>query len=180
MQDEVNSKVVALSVRVGSTGAKMSAHLLRLAMKKFLEEGQRHRTVKKEPIHGKQTVRELMKQDTALTNIEITDQNIKSFERVARKYNIDFALKKDKSADPPRYLVFFKGRDVDVMTAAFKEYSAKELARVKKPSVRKDRACAETTTAISSTAAYSRLPPIRLISVSAKDVPTAVLSAQFP
>ena len=101
MQDEVNSKVVALSVRVGSTGAKMSAHLLRLAMKKFLEEGQRHRTVKKEPIHGKQTVRELMKQDTALTNIEITDQNIKSFERVARKYNIDFALKKDKSADPP-------------------------------------------------------------------------------
>lgn len=137
MQDEVNSKVVALSVRVGSTGAKMSAHLLRLAMKKFLEEGQKHRTVKKEPTHGKQTVRELMKQDTALTNIEITDQNIKSFERVARKYNIDFALKKDKSADPPRYLVFFKGRDVDVMTAAFKEYSAKALAREKKPSVRK-------------------------------------------
>ena len=137
MQDEVNSKVVALSVRVGSTGAKMSAHLLRLAMKKFLEEGQRHRTAKKEPTHGKQTVRELMKQDTALTNIEITDQNIKSFERVARKYNIDFALKKDKSADPPRYLVFFKGRDVDVMTAAFKEYSAKELERDKKPSVRK-------------------------------------------
>ena len=32
MQDEVNSKVVALSVRVGSTGAKMSAHLLRERM----------------------------------------------------------------------------------------------------------------------------------------------------
>ena len=137
MQDEVNSKVVALSVRVGSTGAKMSAKLLRLAMKKFLEDKQKHRATSKEPTHGKQTIRELMKQDTGLTNIEITDQNIKSFERVAKKYNIDFALKKDKSSDPPRYLVFFKARDVDVMTAAFKEYTEKELHKDKKPSVRK-------------------------------------------
>ena len=37
----------------------------------------------------------------------------------------------------PRYLVFFKARDVDVMTAAFKEYSAKDLAKSKKPSLRK-------------------------------------------
>ena len=56
---------------------------------------------------------------------------------MARKYNIDFALKKDKSADPPRYMVFFKARDVDIMNAAFREYSAKELAKGKKPSIRK-------------------------------------------
>ena len=78
-----------------------------------------------------------MKQDAGLTNIEVTDQNIKSFERVAKKYNIDFALKKEKSADPPRYLVFFKARDVDVMTAAFKEYSEKELMKNERPSIRK-------------------------------------------
>ena len=46
-------------------------------------------------------------------------------------------MKKDKSVDPPRYLVFFKARDVDVMTAAFKEFSAKELVKAKKPSIRK-------------------------------------------
>ena len=78
-----------------------------------------------------------MKQNTGLTNIEITDQNIKSFERTARKYGIDFALKKDKTASPPRYLVFFKAQDVDVMTAAFKEFSAKSLEKSKKPSIRK-------------------------------------------
>jgi len=37
---------------------------------------------------------------------------------VARKYSIDYSLKKDKSVDPPKYLVFFRAKDVDVMTAA--------------------------------------------------------------
>ena len=38
----------------------------------------------------------------------------------------------------PRYLVFFKGRDADVITAAFREFSAKNLEKEKKPSIRKE------------------------------------------
>ena len=34
-------------------------------------------------------------------------------------------------------MVFFKGRDADVLTAAFKEFTAKNLEREKKPSIRK-------------------------------------------
>ena len=34
------------------------------------------------------------------------------------------------------YLVFFKGRDVDVMTAAFKEFSAKTVKQKEQPSIR--------------------------------------------
>lgn len=41
-----------------------------------------------------------------MSNIEVTDKNIKSFEKVARKYGVDFAIKKDKSVTPPKYLVF--------------------------------------------------------------------------
>ena len=41
------------------------------------------------------------------------------------------------------YLVFFKGRDADVMTAAFQEFSAKKLNREKKPSIRKALAAAK-------------------------------------
>ena len=41
------------------------------------------------------------------------------------------------NADPPRYYVFFKARDADVMTAAFKEYTGQSLNKDKKPSVRK-------------------------------------------
>ena len=71
---------------------------------------------------------------TGVSNIEITDANIKAFESTAKKYGIDFALKK---ADD-RYLVFFKGRDADVLTAAFREFSKKKLDKERKPSVRHD------------------------------------------
>ena len=145
MQDEVNSKVVALSIRVTSKGLHLTKEVLQAAMRKWLRSRERSKNIKvqkklqksREPTHGKQTVAELMKQNQGLTNIEITNQNIKSFERVANKYNIDYSLKKEKGSDPPKYVVFFKARDVDVMTHAFKEYSAKELTKSKRPSIRK-------------------------------------------
>ena len=70
-----------------------------------------------------------MKHNTGDSNLEITNYNIRAFSATAKKYGIDFALKKDSSTQPPRYLVFFKGRDADVMTAAFKEFSAKQLSQ---------------------------------------------------
>ena len=78
-----------------------------------------------------------MKQNTGVSSMEITDANIKAFEPIAKKYGLDYSLKKVKGEEPPRYLVFFKGRDVDVMTEAFKEFAAKKLTREKKPSIRK-------------------------------------------
>lgn len=72
-----------------------------------------------------------------MTSIEISDKNIKTFERVARKYGIDFALKKDKSCKPPKYYVFFKGRDMDAMTMAFKEYVASNNRKRKALGIKK-------------------------------------------
>ena len=60
---------------------------------------------------GKQSVKELVGQGAGVTNIEISDKNIKSFESIARKYGVDFAVKKDNTEKPPKYLVFFKGRE---------------------------------------------------------------------
>jgi hypothetical protein len=92
---------------------------------------------KTQPKQGKQTMKQLMRKNTQITNIEVTDGNIKSFERIARKYGIDFSLKKDASEQPPKYIIFFKAKDVDVMTAAFKEYTANDLKKTNKPSLRK-------------------------------------------
>lgn len=130
MQDEVNNKTIALAIRSG----KMTAEVLEKALKKLLAELQKEKQPK--IYHGKQSISHLVRQNTAINNIEVTDGNIKSFERTARKYGIDFALKKDVSASPPRYLVFFKGRDVDVLTQAFKEFTAKTV-KDNKPSLRK-------------------------------------------
>jgi hypothetical protein len=83
--------------------------------------------------HGKQSVKSLTKQGASLTNIEITGDNIGSFSRIARKYKVDFALKRDDSESPPKWLVFFKAKDADALTAAFKEYSKVTLKVKEKP-----------------------------------------------
>ena len=132
MQEEITQKTLALCVETG----KMTAQLLQQAMKKVLADMEKH---KKNPQlhHGKQTLRQLMKHNTGVSNIEITDQNIRAFASTAKKYGLDFALKKDTSGEHTRYLVFFKGRDADVITAAFREFSAKKLDREKRPSIRR-------------------------------------------
>ena len=131
MQDEVNEKTIALYIKTG----KLTAQTLQKAMKAILSKGKKQ--LAKQP-QGKQSLKQLMKQNAGVSNIEITEGNIKAFESTAKKYGIDFALKKDSTEIPPRYLVFFKGRDADVLTAAFREFSKKKLDKERKPSVRRD------------------------------------------
>ena len=130
MQEETNEKTIALYIKTG----KLTAQQLQKAMKLLL--AQMKKQTGKAP-HGKQTLKQLMKQNAGVSNIEITKDNIKAFESTAKKYGIDFALKKDSTETPPRYLVFFKGRDADALTAAFKEFSAKKLTQEQKPPIRK-------------------------------------------
>lgn len=129
LQEEITQKTLALCVETG----KMTAQLLQQAMKKVLADMENDPPLR----HGKQTLRQLMKHNTGVSNIEITDQNIRAFSSTAKKYGLDFALKKDTSGEHTRYLVFFKGRDADVITAAFREFSAKNLSREKAPSIRR-------------------------------------------
>lgn len=130
MQEEVTQKTMALAI----TTTKLTASALAKALKKFLEAQKNKR---QELPKGKQTLKNLMKHNTGISNLEITNDNIKAFSSTAKKYGIDFSLKKDSTTEPPRYLVFFKGRDADVMTAAFQEFTTKSLSREKKPSIRK-------------------------------------------
>lgn len=113
----------------------MTANVLKAAISKYL--AYRKEKAKQGPVKpcGKQSVKQLVGQDQGVANIEITDKNIKDFERIARKYGVDFALKKDKTGEIPKYLVFFKARDGDALTAAFKEYTAKTDRKKERPSV---------------------------------------------
>ena len=104
MQEEVTRGAVTLIV----DGAKLSEQVLEKAVKKFLEEIQKSQ--KPKIYRGRQSLKQLASQNASLANIEISDKNIKAFSRVAKKYHVDFALKKDTAAEQPRYLVFFKSR----------------------------------------------------------------------
>ncbi len=120
MEEEVTQKTIAFSVR----RTKLTADVLKDILKKFLNEQRKNNT---NPYSkGKQTLKELMAHNTGVSNIEINDTNIKAFERVAKKYGIDFAVKKEQSGNPPKYLVFFKGRDTEVLNQAFKEFVGNE------------------------------------------------------
>ena len=118
MQEEVTRGAVTLIV----DGAKLSEQVFEKAVKKFLEEIQKSQ--KPKIYRGRQSLKQLASQNAGLANIEISDKNIKAFSRVAKKYHVDFALKKDTAAEQPRYLVFFKSRDADAITAAFQELAS--------------------------------------------------------
>ena len=138
MQDEVNEKTMALCIK----GGKISAQLLKAALTKLLAEIEKKQQSKKmggqnRCKRGKQSIKNLQQSGAQLTNIVVTDNNIKSFDRVARKYGIDYSLKKAEKEGKTEYLVFFKAKDVDVMTAAFKEYTGVSLKKEQRQSIRK-------------------------------------------
>ena len=132
MQEEVENRTVTLVI----SAVKLTGRELKAALGKYLasRKAQKQGKVEKKPI-GKQTVKQLVGQNQGVSNIEVTESNIKGFDRVARKYGVDYAIKKDKSGEIPKYLVFFKARDADALTAAFTAYSGKKAKNKDKPSV---------------------------------------------
>ena len=141
MQEEVENRTLTLVV----SGTKFTGRMFKAAISKYMAhrkekklEKQRSRDAPVVPHdapvipHGKQTVKQLVGQNQGISNIEITDPSIKEFEKIARKYGVDYAVKKDRSSSPPKYLIFFKGRDADALTAAFTEYTNKKVKKATK------------------------------------------------
>lgn len=130
MQEEVEQKTVTLVVNT----AKLTERELEKALTKLLAQmkaERQHKSVNEK--HGRMTVKQLAKQNRGMQSIPLSDDNIGSFSRVARKYGIDFAPFKVKGEN--KYMIFFKAADKDAMTAAFTEYTGRMVKREKKPSV---------------------------------------------
>lgn len=84
-----------------------------------------HRT--RQTPHGRQTVKQLMRHGVSTNSLELSGDT-KAFDRVARKWNVDYAFYK---TGPDKYLLFFKAGQADAMTACFSEYSRKVLNKSK-------------------------------------------------
>ena len=134
MQEEVENRTLTLIV----SGTKFTGRLFKAAVSKYMahrkEKKLEKRRSRDSPVtpRGKQTVKQLIGQNQGVSNIEINDPSIRDFERIARKYGVDYAVKKDRSASPPKYLIFFKARDADALTAAFTEYTSKKVKKAEK------------------------------------------------
>ena len=137
MQEEVENRTLTLVV----SGTKFTGRMFKAAISKYMAhrkekklEKQRSRDAPVIP-HGKQTVKQLVGQNQGISNIEITDPSIKEFEKIARKYGVDYAITKDQNVIPPKYTVFFKAKDADALTSAFEEFTNRKLKAKEKPSV---------------------------------------------
>ena len=135
MQEEVDSRTVALVINT----TKLTGRVFIAAIRKFLEHQSARKKQKSTVIpHGKQSVKQLIGQNQGVTSIESNDPDIKAFEKVARKYGVDYAIKKVKDdSGKHKYVIFFKGRDNDAITAAFREYTVKSMEKAKKLSILK-------------------------------------------
>ena len=133
MQEEIENRTVNLAI---STTKLTARGIIRLAAKglAYIKRKSREAALKNEKPDGRQTIQQLIGQNPGVTNIDISQTDLKGFEKYARQYGVDYAITKDKSVFPPKYLVFFKARDADAMTAAFNAYSAEVLAKSKRPS----------------------------------------------
>lgn len=128
MNEEVSRETVRFAIRTGKITARVLVKAFRAAAKFFKKMRTRKKTnnINSPFKRGKQTVKQLLDQGQGATSMEIADEGVKEFLKIARKYGVDYAIVKDKEGDPPKYTIFFKAKDVDVITAILKEYAAKE------------------------------------------------------
>lgn len=121
MQEEIENRTVNLAIST----TRLSFRTLISAGRAYMNHRYRVNAAKKngkeERPEGKQSIQELIGQNQGVSSIPIANTDIRDFEPIARKY-----------------LVFFKARDADAMTAAFDEYSNKKLRTQERPSVLKE------------------------------------------
>ena len=127
MQEEISSRAVTLIIETG----KLTTHVLQKAIR---ESYHLSKNINEHTPKGRQSLSKLKAQGVTLSNVEITKANIKSFDTVAKKFHIDYALMKQEGSN--RYYVFFKGADAEVLEAAFREYAKKEFHLEEKGSLR--------------------------------------------
>ena len=130
MQEEVENKTVNLAV----TTTKLSAKVLWRALNQYVNKLKTKvaTTIPKyedTPTTGKQSVKELIGQNQGVSTMPIGETGLMNFQRIAKKYGVDFAVVKDKTTKPMKYTIFFKARDADAITQVLQEYSAKQLKK---------------------------------------------------
>ena len=127
MQEELEQRTVSVTVQA----AKLSGRVLKAAIAAALRKMEQERNT---PKVGRNTMKRLAGRDGGMNTIEVSGR-IRSFERYARKHQVRYHIEKEVGVDPPRWTVYFKANQADTLTAAFKEYTKKDLSRESRPSM---------------------------------------------
>ena len=115
VNEEISEKTVRIFVRV----TELSAREIEKYLSKYLSEQKQKRANKavEKKTTGKQTVKQLIGQNQGVSSLPVGETGLKDFERIAKKYGVDFAIVKDKTTTPKKYMVFFKMEKTYMMCA---------------------------------------------------------------
>jgi hypothetical protein len=139
MQEEIVEKSVAIGFQVANLTTTAILKALEALTKKLekkpdeITPGQSKTPAEPELKHGKQTLKNLHKHNEGLSTIELTDPNLRDLYKSMKKADIDFSCVKDGKG---KYTLFFKGKNADEMTSAFKRYTEKTVARADKKAIK--------------------------------------------
>ena len=128
IDEDVSRRTIAVSIKATKLTGRVLAQACLAVGRKIKKTYRARQTSRDTPVipHGKQTVRQLMGHGAATNSIEV--ESPKDFDRVARKWNVDYAFYK---TGPDKYLLFFKSGQADAITACFSEYSRRVMKRSK-------------------------------------------------
>lgn len=128
---ESAEKTVRIAVRVSQPSLKLFLRALKISVGKSSEAvGE-----KLHPTKGKQSVKTLIRQGQGVSSIPLAEKGLKDFNKIAGKYGVDFAVVKDSKSEPAVYTIFFKAKDMDVITRILQDYSAKQVKQPDRKSV---------------------------------------------
>lgn len=127
MQEEIEQRTISVSVQAAKLSGRVLISAIAAVLRKMEEK-------QKEPSVGRNSMKQLAGRDGGMNTIAVSGR-IRSFERYARKYQIRYHIEKNTSTTPPSWTVYFKANQADALTAAFKEYTRKDLSREKRPSL---------------------------------------------
>ena len=113
MQEDVENRTINFAIST----TKLTGRTILAAARKFLQW--RAGKVYGKPV-GKQSVKQLLRQDQGATNIEIEKTGIRDFKRILDKYGVTTPSPKTMTIRRGIWF-FFKARDADTLTAAFKD-----------------------------------------------------------
>jgi len=143
INEEINDQSFSVAARV----SELALGELRKIIEKLTEKIKQDmngitQTIKEPELkQGKQTYSQLKRHRDGLTPLELTDPNLRFLNQEMKRAKIDFAVCKDGKG---KYILFFKGKDADEMTRAFKKYTQKVVTHANgKPSLNKTLAAAK-------------------------------------
>ena len=128
MQEDIERRAIAISLTAGKLTARTLAKALSAALRQIRQQRRAALTPQ-----GRQSVKKLMNHGVNTSRIPL-DGSTRLFDRVARKYNVDYAFRK---VGPKQYRLFFKAGQADAITDCFAEYTKRMMKKERRPSVLK-------------------------------------------